>query len=89
VEGFHVVLHHLIAFCLAERIAGGPVSRAMKRAVFLDRDGCSIHGGAWWSLGAPLELETFEIYRGGRQRGRLRAMACWRSWSPTSPSWRR
>jgi D-sedoheptulose 7-phosphate isomerase len=23
VEGFHVVLHHLIAFCLAERIAGG------------------------------------------------------------------
>jgi D-sedoheptulose 7-phosphate isomerase len=29
VEGFHVVLHHLIAFCLAERIAGaeGPVRR--------------------------------------------------------------
>ena len=24
VEGFHVMLHHLIAFCLAERIAGGP-----------------------------------------------------------------
>ena len=23
VEGFHVVLHHLIVFCLAERIAGG------------------------------------------------------------------
>lgn len=23
VEGFHVVLHHLIAFCLAERVAGG------------------------------------------------------------------
>jgi D-sedoheptulose 7-phosphate isomerase len=23
VEGFHVVLHHLMAFCLAERIAGG------------------------------------------------------------------
>src|SRR5262249_12259530 len=23
VEGFHVVLHHLIAFCVAERIAGG------------------------------------------------------------------
>jgi D-sedoheptulose 7-phosphate isomerase len=29
VEGFHVVLHHLIAFCLAERIAGGAgVARA-------------------------------------------------------------
>jgi D-sedoheptulose 7-phosphate isomerase len=29
VEGFHVVLHHLLAFCLAERIAGGAgVARA-------------------------------------------------------------
>jgi D-sedoheptulose 7-phosphate isomerase len=27
VEGFHVVLHHLIAFCLAERIAGGAATR--------------------------------------------------------------
>jgi D-sedoheptulose 7-phosphate isomerase len=29
VEGFHVVIHHLIAFCLAERIAGegGPARR--------------------------------------------------------------
>lgn len=27
VEGFHVVLHHLIAFCLAERIAGGAPTR--------------------------------------------------------------
>jgi D-sedoheptulose 7-phosphate isomerase len=27
VEGFHVVLHHLIAFCLAERIAGGASTR--------------------------------------------------------------
>lgn len=29
VEGFHVVLHHLIAFCLADRIAGG--GRARRR----------------------------------------------------------
>jgi D-sedoheptulose 7-phosphate isomerase len=27
VEGFHVVLHHLMAFCLAERIAGGASMR--------------------------------------------------------------
>jgi hypothetical protein len=27
VEGFHVVLHHLMAFCLAERIAGGASTR--------------------------------------------------------------
>ncbi len=27
VEGFHVVLHHLMAFCLAERIAGGAPMR--------------------------------------------------------------